>query len=58
MKLVPKYCTDENSPFKLFCDDLRPQNIFVDPDTLVITAVLDLEFTIAMSAELAYEPPW
>ncbi|MCJ1253646.1 hypothetical protein MMC24_001458 [Lignoscripta atroalba] len=49
---------NENGPFKLFCDDLRPANILVDEKTLRITAVLDLEFTNAMPAQFAHSPPW
>ncbi len=47
-----------SSPFKLFCDDLRPANILVDKETLKITAVLDLEYTNAMPAQFAHSPPW
>lgn len=57
-QLVDKYCVDNGGPFKLFCDDLRPQNILVDPKTLRITAVLDLEFTNAMPSQYSSEPPW
>lgn len=58
-QLVDKYClNDDNGCFKLFCDDLRPQNKLVDPDTLRITAVLDLEFTNALPSQFASEPPW
>lgn len=32
--------------------------MLVDPDTLRITAVLDLEFTNAMPSQFASEPPW
>jgi hypothetical protein len=49
---------DDRGPFKVFCDDLRPQNILVDPSTLRITAVLDLEFTNAMPSQFASDPPW
>ncbi|KAF2644206.1 phosphotransferase enzyme family protein-like protein [Massarina eburnea CBS 473.64] len=52
------HCINNTGPFKLFCDDLRPQNILVDPNTLRITAVLDLEFTNAMPSQYASEPPW
>ncbi|GJC92663.1 LOW QUALITY PROTEIN: phosphotransferase [Colletotrichum higginsianum IMI 349063] len=45
-------------PFRLFCDDLRPTNMLVDPETLRITAVLDLEFTNAMPAQFAEDVPW
>jgi hypothetical protein len=55
---VDKYCTNDRGPFKLFCDDFRPQNILVDPTTLRIKAVLDLEFTNAMPSQYASEPPW
>ncbi|KAK0653643.1 hypothetical protein DIS24_g5919 [Lasiodiplodia hormozganensis] len=57
-ELIPRYCIDNSGPFKLFCDDLQPSNMLVDPDTLQITAVLDLEFTNAMPAQFAYDPPW
>jgi hypothetical protein len=57
-ELVDKYCSDDRGPFKIFCDDFRPQNILVDPSTLRITAVLDLEFTNAMPSQFASEPPW
>ena len=57
-KLIPQYCIDDCGPFRLFCDDIRPQNILLDPDTLSITAVLDLEFTNATPAQFAYDPPW
>lgn len=57
-QLVPEYCVDDAGPFKLFCDDLRPANIRVDPDTFRITAVLDFEFTNAMPAQFAHDPPW
>ena len=57
-QLVDKYCIDDCGPSKLFCKDFRPQKMLVDPKTLRITAVLDLEFTDAMSAQYSYEPPW
>lgn len=53
-----KYCVNDSGPFKLFCDDLRPQNILVDPDTLRIKAVLDLEFTNTMPSQFASDAPW
>lgn len=55
---IDKYVTADNGLFKLFCDDLRPQNILIDPDNLRIKAVLDLEFTNAMPRQFASEPPW
>jgi hypothetical protein len=33
-KLIPQYYIDDSGPFKLFCDDLRPQNALVDSDSL------------------------
>jgi hypothetical protein len=58
-KLIPKYCTENNNgPFRLFCDDFRPSNILVDPETFQITAVLGWEFTNAMPAQFTYDPPW
>jgi aminoglycoside phosphotransferase (APT) family kinase protein len=57
-QLIPKYCIDDAGPFKVFCDDMQPSNMLVDPDTLCITAVLDFEFTNTMPAQFAYDPPW
>lgn len=48
----------DNGSFKLFCDDFRPQNVLVDPETLTVKAVLDLEFTNSMPRRYAHEPPW
>ncbi|KAI9710765.1 MAG: hypothetical protein M1820_002598 [Bogoriella megaspora] len=56
-KLVDKFCVN-NGSYKLFCDDFRPQNMLVDPKTLRITAVLDLEFTNALPSQFASESPW
>ncbi|KAF6833504.1 phosphotransferase enzyme family protein [Colletotrichum plurivorum] len=59
-KLEPAYnvAADDAGPFRLFCDDLRPGNILVDPETLRITAVLDWEFTNAMPAQFSADVPW
>lgn len=58
-KLIPTYGTvDDAGPFRLFCDDLRPTNMLVDPTTLRITAVFDFEFTNVMPAQFAYDVPW
>ncbi|KAF2637005.1 phosphotransferase enzyme family protein-like protein [Massarina eburnea CBS 473.64] len=56
-RCVPQYCTWD-SPFKLFCDDFRAQNMLIDPDTYRITAVYDLEFTNAMPKQYACSAPW
>lgn len=57
--IVPFFTSksDNNGPFKLFCDDLTPGNILVDPSTLKITAVIDWEFTYAAPAQFAASPP-
>jgi hypothetical protein len=57
-QLIPQYCIEDTGPFKPFCDDLQPSNMLADPKTLQITAVLDFEFTNAMPAQFAYDPPW
>ncbi|KAH7396192.1 phosphotransferase enzyme family protein-like protein [Pyrenochaeta sp. MPI-SDFR-AT-0127] len=55
---VNRHYIDDRGPFKIFCDDFRPQNILVDPITFRIKAILDLEFTNAMPSQYASEPPW
>ncbi|QKX58011.1 uncharacterized protein TRUGW13939_05131 [Talaromyces rugulosus] len=62
-QLISKYYYAEDGgggggPFIPFCDDMRPSNMLVNPETLCITAVLDFEFTNAMPAEFTYDPPW
>jgi hypothetical protein len=57
-QLIPQYCSDDTEPFRIFCDDMQPANMLIDPDTLRITGVLDFEFTNAMPAQFAYDPPW
>ncbi|KAF2474404.1 phosphotransferase enzyme family protein-like protein [Lindgomyces ingoldianus] len=57
-QLIPKYCMDNNGPFKLFCDDLQPSNMLADPETLKVHAILDWEFTHAMPAQFSHDPPW
>ncbi|KAI1774270.1 hypothetical protein F4818DRAFT_452333 [Hypoxylon cercidicola] len=58
-ELIPTHGTIDNAgPFRLFCDDLRPTNMLVNPETLRITAVLDFEFTNAMPAQFANDLPW
>ncbi|OBR15002.1 phosphotransferase enzyme family protein [Colletotrichum higginsianum IMI 349063] len=60
LQLVDTYCSaeDDAGPFAPFCDDFRPANMLVDPDTMQITAVLDWEFTNAMPAQFSHDPPW
>lgn len=58
-KLIPARSTVYDSrPFRIFCDDLRPSNMLVDPKTMRITALLDFEFTDVMPAQFAYDLPW
>ncbi|KAK2757695.1 hypothetical protein FQN54_004664 [Arachnomyces sp. PD_36] len=57
-KLIPQYCIDNDGPFKIYCDDLQPANIIVDPKTLQIKSFLDWEFTNIMPAQFTYDPPW
>ncbi|KAF2466568.1 uncharacterized protein BDR25DRAFT_236738 [Lindgomyces ingoldianus] len=57
-QLIPKYCVDDAGPFIPFCNDMRPSNMLIDPDTLRITAVLYFEFTNTMPAQFTYDPPW
>lgn len=47
-----------NGPFKLYCDDLRPDNILVDKARLAVTGVVDWEFTYAAPVEFTYAAPW
>jgi hypothetical protein len=49
---------DDTGPCRLFCDDLRPTNMLIDPDTLRIVAVFDFEFTNAMPAQYIQDVPW
>ncbi|ROT35124.1 hypothetical protein SODALDRAFT_329301 [Sodiomyces alkalinus F11] len=59
-KLIPAYATvvDDDGPFRLFCDDLRPTNMLIDPKTLRITALFDFEFTNVMPAQFTHDVPW
>ncbi|CRK15762.1 hypothetical protein BN1723_002488 [Verticillium longisporum] len=58
VQLTAKYCINDAGPFLLFCDDLRPSNMLVNPATFQITAVLDFELTNALPAQFSYDPPW
>ncbi|KAI2835488.1 hypothetical protein CBS11350_10014 [Aspergillus niger] len=46
-----------DGPFRLWCDDLRPDNILLDTNNK-ISGVIDWEFTYAAPADFAYSPPW
>ncbi|KAK2036330.1 hypothetical protein LZ31DRAFT_589424 [Colletotrichum somersetense] len=60
LQLRGSYCSaeDDTGPFVPFRDDFRPANMFVDPDTMQITAMFDWEFTNAMPAQFSYDQPW
>ena len=49
---------DDAGPHRLFCDDMRPSNMLINPETMEITALLDFEFTNVMPAQFAYDLPW
>jgi hypothetical protein len=58
-KLIPTYgMIDDAGPHRLFCDDMRPSNMLINPETMEITALLDFEFTNVMPAQFAYDLPW
>lgn len=46
-----------NGPFRLYCDDLHPDNVLVDASRLAITGVVDWEFTYAAPWWLLLEKP-
>ncbi|KAK2051721.1 hypothetical protein LY76DRAFT_377790 [Colletotrichum caudatum] len=58
-QLVPLFCDHMNdrSPFLPFNPDLDPRNMVVDPNTGRIMGIFDLEFTNAMPAQFAQDPP-
>lgn len=50
-----EYC---HGPFRLFCDDFRPDNILVDAPKLDITGAIDWEFTYVAPVEFTHAAPW
>lgn len=56
-KLTERWASFENGPFKLWCDDFRPNNVLLNKDSK-IAAVVDWEFTYAAPIENSYAPPW
>lgn len=58
-KITREYqlCEDEDGPFKLFCDDLRPGNVLAGVNHQM-TGVIDWEFTYAAPTAFAYSPPF
>lgn len=55
--LVQYLVSDNDGPFKLFCDDLRPGNIIIDPHTRRIVALTDLEWMYTAPLQFLYSPP-
>ncbi|KAJ5249862.1 hypothetical protein N7489_000272 [Penicillium chrysogenum] len=52
---ISKHCS---GPFRLYCDDLRPDNVLVDPSRLIVAGVIDWEFAYAAPVEFTYAAPW
>ncbi|EPE05321.1 phosphotransferase enzyme family protein [Ophiostoma piceae UAMH 11346] len=48
---------NDDKPFVLFNPDLSASNVLVDPDTARITALIDFEYTNAVPAAFADDPP-
>lgn len=48
---------DMTGRFRLWCDDLRPNNFLVNGDKDVV-AVIDWEFTYAAPTQFILDPPW
>lgn len=59
-RISKQISSDEHrhGPFKLFCDDFRPDNILVDALKLDITGAFDWEFTYVAPVEFTYAAPW
>ncbi|CEN62883.1 hypothetical protein ASPCAL09512 [Aspergillus calidoustus] len=49
--------SNDDGPFKLFCDDFGPGNVLVN-DELEIVAVIDWEFCYAAPSQFAASIPW
>ncbi|KAL4803408.1 kinase-like domain-containing protein [Aspergillus unguis] len=47
-----------NGPFRLYCDDLRPDNVLVDATRLAVAGVIDWEFCYAAPVEFTMAAPW
>lgn len=46
-----------SGPFYLYCDDLRPDNVLIDTSSLVVTGVVDWEFSYAALVEYTLAAP-
>ncbi|GAB7357352.1 hypothetical protein MBLNU459_g8300t1 [Dothideomycetes sp. NU459] len=47
----------EHGPFKIFCEDLRPNNVLLT-ESNTVAGVVDWEFTISAPAGFSFSPPW
>ncbi|KAM7183340.1 phosphotransferase family protein [Rhypophila sp. PSN 637] len=56
-KLVAVDNVRNSSEFRLFSEDLRPANVLLDKDLLVV-GVVDWEFVYSAPAEFSSDPPW
>lgn len=57
-KIAGQFSTTYNrGPFILFCEDLRPSNLFIDSDFNTL-GVVDWEFCYAVPVEFALFSPW
>ncbi|OAA53603.1 Aminoglycoside phosphotransferase [Niveomyces insectorum RCEF 264] len=54
---APYLSDHDEGPFYLYNYDCNARNMIVDPDTGRIRALIDLEFTNAMPAAFAHDPP-
>ncbi|KAJ5634065.1 hypothetical protein N7528_001907 [Penicillium herquei] len=54
---LTKQGSQNDGPFKLWCDDFRPANVLINNE-FKITGVVDWEFTYAAPTEFSHAPPW
>lgn len=54
VQLIPMYCINNAGQFKVFCDDMQPSNMLINPDTLYITTLLDFEFANTILTKFVY----
>lgn len=48
----------EPGPFRLYCEDFRPSNVFVSESDFNVVGVIDWEFTYVAPSEFTYTAPW
>ncbi|KAJ5591701.1 phosphotransferase enzyme family protein [Penicillium hispanicum] len=54
-EIASEHC---NGPFHIYCDDFNPGNVLVDASKLIVTGVVDWEFSYAAPIEFTYAAPW